>query len=120
MALACDFLVVGKQSFLHVSEVERGMPAPNNVAWLVLKYGRAKAIELAVLGERIYGDKLLSMGLANRCVDDDQVLLRARELADRLASFNAANVQTLKASVHLAQNSDSFEAVVARIKAAQV
>jgi len=37
LAFACDFLVVGKQSFLHVSEVERNMMAPVNILWLKLR-----------------------------------------------------------------------------------
>ncbi|MFT5693462.1 MAG: enoyl-CoA hydratase/carnithine racemase [Oceanicoccus sp.] len=116
LAFSCDFLVVGEKSFLHVAEVELGMAAPINVAWLTLKYGTAKALELALLGERHYGADLVRLGLATRCVDDAETLNEARKLADRLASFDSLAVQSLKSSIYKAQDHGSFDALVGRIK----
>jgi len=120
LALACDFLVVGEKAFLHVSEVERGMAAPINLAWLQLNYGRKMALELAVLGERTVGQKLVEKGIARKCVADDQVLEAARTMAARFAGFDAGAVATLKAGIKrstLAGEVD-FRALVARIKEA--
>jgi len=120
LALACDFLVVGEKAFLHVSEVERGMAAPINLAWLQINFGRKIALELAVLGERIYGKKLLQKGLAQKCVKDDEVLESARIMAARFAGFDAGAVATLKAGIEsstLGARVD-FRALVALIKQA--
>jgi len=120
LALACDLLVVGEKAFLHVSEVERGMAAPINLAWLQLNHGRKMAMELAVLGERIYGQKLLQKGIANMCVADDQVLEVSRTMAARFAGFEAGAVATLKTGIKsstLASGVD-FRALVAQIKQA--
>ncbi|MEV6227771.1 hypothetical protein AB0L88_07755 [Saccharopolyspora shandongensis] len=35
LALACDLLVVGQQSFLMIGEASMGVAAPHNVAWLL-------------------------------------------------------------------------------------
>ncbi len=118
LAFSCDFLVVGEKSFIHVAEVELGMAAPINVAWLSLKYGTAKAMELAVLGERHYGQELMRLGVVTRCVDDAETLTEARKLADRLAGFDSTTVQALKGAIHKAEHKESFETLVARIKKA--
>ncbi len=120
LALACDFLIVGEKAFLHVSEVERGMAAPINLAWLQLNYGRKTALELAVLGERIYGADLYQKGLAQLCVKDDQVLEKARVMAARFAGFEASAVATLKAGIRDATlgGGVDFRSLVARIKLA--
>jgi enoyl-CoA hydratase/carnithine racemase len=123
LAFSCDFLVVGKSAFIHVAEVELGMAAPINVAWLALKHSMAKALQWVVLGERHYGEELVQLGLASRCVEDHEVLDQARAMADRLAGFKPAAVQGLKCAVAAGYALDrepaAFSALVARIKAAQ-
>ena len=120
LALACDFLVVGEKAFLHVSEVERGMAAPINLAWLQLNYGRKTALELAVLGERLYGEKLCHKGLAQLCVKDDQVVKNARAMAERFSGFDSNTVATLKAGIRVSTlgGGADFRSLVAQIKQA--
>ena len=89
LALACDLLVVGEKSFLHVAEAHVGIPAPMNVAWLQLRCGVAQVMELCLLAERIPGPRLVELGLASRCVPDDRVLEEARACADRIAGLDA-------------------------------
>jgi len=123
LAFSCDFLVVGKGSFIHVAEVELGMAAPINVAWLALKHSLAKALQLVLLGRRHYGEQLVQLGLASECVEDDEVLTEARAMADRLAGFKPTAVQNLKRALSAGYAIDrepgAFEALVARIKTAE-
>ena len=51
LALACDFLVAGDNSFLQVGEIQQGMAAPMNMAWLRLRFDEALAGRLTLLGE---------------------------------------------------------------------
>lgn len=88
LALACDLLVAGERSFLHVSEAQLDMAAPMNIAWLKLKLGAGTAYDLALLAERQSGADLLRKGLAVRAVPDEQVLVAARDLGDRLAGLS--------------------------------
>jgi len=124
LAFSCDFLVAGKSAFVHVAEVELGMAAPINVAWLSLKHSMAQALQWVILGERHYGKELVQLGLASRCVEDDEVLDQARAMADRLADFKPAAVQNLKRALVAGYGIDcdpgAFEALVARIKAVHV
>lgn len=116
LAFACDFLVVGKKSFLHVAEAERGMPAPINIAWLLLRFGYSKAMRFAQLAERFYGDALVQQGVALESVQDDQVLNRTREIADRLAGFDLNSNIRIKKSVRAATGINDFRQLIRTVR----
>ncbi|MDA1299220.1 MAG: enoyl-CoA hydratase/isomerase family protein [Proteobacteria bacterium] len=116
LAFACDFLVAGRGAFLHVAEVERGLAAPINVAWLSIRFTQALALEMAVLGERHYGEDLYRLGIATRVEDDDRVLEVTRALARRLAGFDAGAVQGLKRALRRSTSTENFDQVLARVR----
>jgi len=116
LALSCDFLVVGKKSFMQVSEVEMGRMAPMNLAWLSIRFNHALAMRMAVIGQKTFGDELVRLGIAIDCVDDSEILSTTRALGRRLADFDAGAVQTLKASLRRASNMGDFLQIVERIK----
>ena len=53
--------------------------------WLGDRIGRVRAMELMLLGERLYGRQALEWGLVNRVVPDDEVESTAMALAKELA-----------------------------------
>ncbi len=112
LAFACDFLVAGTKSFLHVAEAERGMSAPINIAWLILRFEYAKAMRFVQLAERFYGDELVQQGVALDSVEEDQVLKRTREIADRLAGFEPGSTVRIKASARVARGIDDFAQLI--------
>lgn len=87
LALACDLLVAGQTAFLQVGEVQIGMAAPYNMAWLNLRFSEAVMAETVLLGDRVSGPRLAELGLATHSVPDDQVLIFATQLCERLADF---------------------------------
>ena len=87
LAIACDYLVVGEEAFLQVGEVQIGMAAPYNMAWLNLRHGEAVIAQVTLVGDRIKGPELLRLGLATTCVPDAKVQEEAAALAKRLAGF---------------------------------
>ena len=99
LAIACDLLVVGEESFLQVGEVQIGMAAPYNLAWLSLRHPESVSAKIALIGDRLNGAQLLRLGLANTCVRDDQVLNEATRLSERLASYPAGALQRIKAGL---------------------
>lgn len=105
LALACDFLVTGETAFLQVGEVQQGMAAPMNMAWLRLRYSEAVAARVALIGDRIAGPDLVALGLAHASVADDRVVDDARSLAERLAAHDPGGVRRIKRSLR----STSFE-----------
>ena len=75
------------------------MPAPRNVSWLVLRHGEAVTMRLCLLADRVGAYELLRLNLATEIVDEAEVLPRARAIAQRLASFPADGLRSIKASV---------------------
>ena len=105
IAFACDFMVAGQSPYIRVGEVQRGMAAPNNLAWLQGKYGEAIALRIALLGDPVSAPELLRMGIAYAVVPDDEVVAQASALADRLAGFPANAAQGIKHAIRAMNSS---------------
>ena len=93
LAIACDYLIAGEQAFLQVGEVQIGMAAPYNMAWLNLRHSERVIAEVTLIGDRLPAVELVRLGLANESVADDQVLLTARALCQRFADFPVGTPQ---------------------------
>ncbi len=99
IAFASDFIVAGQSAYILVGEVQRGMAAPNNLAWLQGKYGEAIALHFALLGEPVPAPELLRLGIAHSVVPDAEVVGHATALADKLAGFPRATSQGIKRAI---------------------
>ena len=87
LVLASNVVVAGETSFMQVSEIQIGVPAPMNQAWLHLRHSPAVADHLTLRAERMSAEELLRLGVVTEVVADDAVLARANELGDRIAAF---------------------------------
>ena len=108
LALAGDFMVLGESAFVHVGEVQQGMGAPYNLAWLRLRHSEAVTSQVALLGRRLVGEEMVRLGLATQSVADDQVLSAARELTEALAGYPAGAARHVK-SISRAYGPESIE-----------
>ena len=109
LAIACDYLIAGEQAFLQVGEVQIGMAAPYNMAWLNLRHSERVIAEVTLIGDRLPAAELVRLGLVNESVADDQVLLTARALCQRFADFPVGTPQKIKIGMR-ARVSDSADA----------
>lgn len=88
LALSGDLTVIGESAFLQVSEMAMGVGAPMCQAWLHLRgHSAAVADRVTFLADRISAADALRLGLVTEVVPDDEVLPRARALADRVAAY---------------------------------
>ncbi len=87
VALACDVLIAGESAFLQIGEIQQGADIPINAAWLRIRVGEAIAARITLYGDRVPASELYRLGLVAEVVADDEVLPRARALAERLAGF---------------------------------
>jgi enoyl-CoA hydratase/carnithine racemase len=110
LALASDFLVAGDTAFLQVGEIQQGMAAPMNMAWLRLRHSEALAARVALLGDRIAGPALVDLGLAHASVPDGEVWDAALALAGRLAAHDAGGIRRIKTSLRRTVVTESAEA----------
>lgn len=87
IALAGDIVVMGQSGYLLLAFVNIGLVPDAGATWLVARSaGRARALEMALLGERMGADEAKAAGLVTRVVPDDDVLGEAQTLAARLAA----------------------------------
>lgn len=87
LAMAGDLVVCGEESFFFQAFCHVGLVPDGGSSWLLTKtVGRVRAMELMMLGERLYGPKALEWGLVNYVVPDDDVEAKGMELARKLAS----------------------------------
>ena len=83
--LASDMVVMGRSAYLKLAFINIGLIPDGGACWhLVRKLGHAQAFEMAALATPISGARCVTLGLANRVVEDDQVVTQARSLAQAL------------------------------------
>jgi 2-(1,2-epoxy-1,2-dihydrophenyl)acetyl-CoA isomerase len=95
LALGADLVVTSDTAIFTPAFSRVGLVPDGGATWLLPRLvGKARAMELLLLGESLSGPKALEWGLANRCVPDAQALQTAMELARRLANGPAALAMT--------------------------
>ena len=87
VALACD-LVIAARSASFVQPFNRlGLVPDSGGTWLLPRIlGNARAMGLALLGEKLTAEQAASWGLIWRCVDDAELGDEVAKLAAQLAS----------------------------------
>jgi 2-(1,2-epoxy-1,2-dihydrophenyl)acetyl-CoA isomerase len=86
LAMAGDLIVCSETGFFLQAFRHVGLVPDGGSSWLLTRaVGRVRAMEMMLLGDRLYGPKALEWGLVNRVVPDDQVEETAMALAKELA-----------------------------------
>lgn len=105
IALAGDIVVAARSAYLLLAFVNIGLVPDAGGTWLVAKgAGRAKALEMALLGERLSAEDALAAGLVTRVVDDEAALAEARVIATRLANMPTQAIGMIRRQVASALN----------------
>src|SRR6266540_1955700 len=86
LALACDLIWAGESAIFGLAFVNIGLVPDGGSTFLVpVAAGKARALEMALLGEPLPAERALEWGLINRVVPDGELMAEARGLAERLA-----------------------------------
>jgi 2-(1,2-epoxy-1,2-dihydrophenyl)acetyl-CoA isomerase len=86
LALAADIVVAARSAYFLQAFVNIGLIPDAGATWLLPRLaGRARAMEMMMLGERIPADKALDWGMIARVVEDEALASEAQALATRLA-----------------------------------
>ena len=87
LALACDLIMAAESAFFGLAFVNIGlMPAGGSTALVPPAVGKARAFQMAFLGERVEAAKALEWGLVNWVYPDDRLMAEADALVRRLAA----------------------------------
>jgi 2-(1,2-epoxy-1,2-dihydrophenyl)acetyl-CoA isomerase len=86
LALAADIVIAGRSAYFLQAFINIGLIPDAGATWLLPRLaGRARAMEMMMLGERIYAEQAAGWGLISRVVEDEDLAAEATALAARLA-----------------------------------
>ena len=87
LALACDLVMASESAFFGLAFVNIGlMPDGGSTAFVPPAVGKARAFQMALLGERVAAAEALDWGLVNWVHPDDRLMDEANALVERLAA----------------------------------
>ena len=87
LAMCADIIVAAESAYFLQAFRRIGLVPDGGSTYLLPRLiGKARAMEMALLGDKIPAKTALEWGLVNRCVPDDQLMATAMELAKALAT----------------------------------
>jgi 2-(1,2-epoxy-1,2-dihydrophenyl)acetyl-CoA isomerase len=102
-ALGADIVVMASHAYLLLAFANIGLVPDAGATWLVAKgAGRAKALEMALLGERMDAHSAQQAGLVTRVVDESAVFETAMDYARRLAAMPTVALGLIRKQVRAA------------------
>jgi 2-(1,2-epoxy-1,2-dihydrophenyl)acetyl-CoA isomerase len=87
LAFACDLVLAAESAFFGLAFVNIGlMPDGGSTLFVPTAVGKARAFQMALLGERVPADRALEWGLVNYVYPDNQLMDEANELVTKLSA----------------------------------
>lgn len=112
MALACDLRIAGRSARFTTAFLKIGLSGDWGGSWTLTRLvGTAKARELYFLPDMVGSDEAVSLGIANRVVEDHQLGSATMEMARRIADMPQIAVAATKRNLFAAET-ESFATVL--------
>lgn len=104
VALAADVVLAARSAYFYLPFMPRlGIVPDLGTTWFLERsVGRARAVAMSLLGERLSADQAAQWGLVWQCVDDADLPAQALAVAQRLAALPAHAAQEIRAVYELA------------------
>jgi enoyl-CoA hydratase len=114
LALGCDVRLAGRRARFDTRFMQLGLHPGGGHTWMFRRAAGAQTTMAAVVfGEVLDGDEAARVGLALRCVDDDELLAAAHAMASRAAGAPRQLVITTKRTIAAMANVADHPAAVA-------
>ena len=114
IALCADFVVAGRSAYFLQAFVNIGLIPDAGATWLLPRLvGRARAIEMMMLGERIGAEQAAAWGLISRVVEDEHLASESVALATRLAQGPTVALGLIRKLARESQSLDLVQALAA-------
>jgi len=105
IALACDLVIAAKSASFIQAFCRIGLiPDSGGTYWLPRLVGTARAIGLAMLGDKLPADQAEAWGLIWKCVDDAQLAATVDALAAQLAQAPTKGLAAIKQALYSADH----------------
>jgi 2-(1,2-epoxy-1,2-dihydrophenyl)acetyl-CoA isomerase len=96
-ALMGDLCIAARSAYFLQAFRRIGLIPDGGSTWILPRLvGKARAMELSLLGERLPAEKALEWGLINRVFDDTELMPKARELARDLANGPTVSLRLIR------------------------
>ena len=100
LALACDIRVAARGATLGLTETTLAIiPGGGGTQRLPRLVGPGRAKDLILTGRRVDADEAARIGLVGETVDPDELMARAREIAERIAANGPIAVRAAKEAI---------------------
>jgi methylglutaconyl-CoA hydratase len=96
LVCVCDLVLCGRSARIGYPGIRHGLVAPIVMPYLLRLVGQRRATYLLLTGNMLSAAQAVAAGLANESVADHELMGRAREYADRLASHSPSAVAETK------------------------
>ena len=114
LALAADIVIAARSAYFLQAFVNIGLVPDAGATWLLPRLaGRARAMEMMMLGERISAEQALDWGMIARVVEDEFLAEEAVALATRLAQGPTIALGLIRRLARDAQNLTLTDALAA-------
>ncbi len=101
LSLACDFRFMSRAATISQPEVLVGfVPGSGGTQRMTRLIGISKALEMVLLGKRIYADEAERIGLVHRACDPDELMPAAIAFAKELAARPPLAVALIKRCIY--------------------
>ena len=111
LALSCDFRLMTRTARIGLTETRLGaLAAAGGVQLLARLVGRAKALEIALLGDQWSADQAAATGLINAVHEPDALEAAALALAQRLLLCSPVSVSETKRALDRCETASADEA----------
>ena len=104
VALAADVVLAARSAYFYLPFMPRlGIVPDLGTTWFLERsVGRARAVAMSLLGERLGAEQAAQWGLVWQCVDDADLSAQALAVAQRLAALPTHAAQEIRAVYELA------------------
>ena len=107
LALCCDFAVAARSASFIQAFSKIGLVPDTGGTWLLPRLvGNARALGLAMLGDKVPAADAAAMGMIWQCVDDDALIDTVTALATRLAAMPTQALVATRQALFAAQDMD--------------
>jgi 2-(1,2-epoxy-1,2-dihydrophenyl)acetyl-CoA isomerase len=114
LALAADIVIAARSAYFLQAFVNIGLIPDAGATWLLPRLaGRARAMEMMLLGERIPAEQAAQWGMISRVVDDEHLASEAVLLATNLAKGPTVALGLIRQLARNAEQAPLGEALAA-------
>jgi 2-(1,2-epoxy-1,2-dihydrophenyl)acetyl-CoA isomerase len=112
IALGCDLVLAARSASFIQAFSKIGLIPDAGGTWLLPRLaGRARALGMALLGDKLPAEEAERIGLIWKCVDDAALMEEAQALANRLAGMPVKALVATRKALDAAQNMSMDEAL---------